>query len=180
MRAESLGFPITFDVDGVAVLLVGDADDADAARKRLLLEEAGARVRAVAPDDFRADDCDGVRLVLLTRRDPAAAATVAAAARARGALVWCSDDPAGSDFAMPAIARLGPLRLAISTGGGSPSLASRLRALLEAQLGDTFARFVTALAARRRQGDVAARRADLDGFDLELRARYPDWFTRLP
>jgi siroheme synthase (precorrin-2 oxidase/ferrochelatase) len=177
MRADSLGFPLLFDVDGHAVLLVADAGDADAARKSALLTAAGAQVRTVTPDAFADADCDGARLVLCIRRDPALAARVAAAARARGVLVWCSDDPARSDVTMPAIARVGPLTIAIATGGASPSLASRLRARIEEQLGDTFARFVTALGARRRAGDIQSRRADLDGFDLELRPRYPDWFT---
>jgi siroheme synthase (precorrin-2 oxidase/ferrochelatase) len=174
MRADAFGFPITLDVEGADVLLVG-ADD-DAARKRDLLLAAGARVRVVTPAAFVDADCAGARLVLLTAREPALAANVARAARAQGALVWCSDDPARSDLAMPAIAQLGPFRLAIATAGRSPSLASRLRARLEEQLGETFARFVTALGERRPGGDVAARRADLDGFDLEVRARYPDWF----
>jgi siroheme synthase (precorrin-2 oxidase/ferrochelatase) len=178
MRADSLGFPITLDVDGAAVLVVGDSDDADAERKRRLLEEAGAQVRQVAPAHFRDEDCDGARLVLLTRRDRAIATRVAAAARARGALVWCSDEPAACDLAMPAIARLGPLTIAIATSGGSPGLASRLRVRFEEALGETFARFVTALGERRPTQDVAARRADLDGFSLDVRVGYPDWFTK--
>jgi siroheme synthase (precorrin-2 oxidase/ferrochelatase) len=78
---------------------------------------------------------------------------------------------------MPAIARLGPVTIAVATSGASPSLASRLRARIEEQLGETFARFAAALGARRKGGDIASRRADLDGFELEIRARYPDWFT---
>jgi precorrin-2 dehydrogenase/sirohydrochlorin ferrochelatase len=176
MRADSLGFPLTFDVAGRPVLIIGDAGDVDGAKKRALLEAAGAQVRALAPDDFTDADCDGACLVLVVKRDPAVAARVAAAARARGVLVWCSDDPGRSDVAMPAIARLGPLTIAIATAGASPSLASRLRALLEERLGAPFARFVTALGERRRAGDLASRRADLDGLELELRVRYPDWF----
>lgn len=178
MRAESLGFPLTFDVEGATVLLVGapDAGDDDAARKRALLVDSGARVRQVAPDAFVDGDVDGARLVLVTTREPALAARVAQAARARHAIVWCSDDPAQSDVAMPAIARLDPLRIAISTGGASPSLAGRLRALFEAQLGARFGRFVVALAERRKQHDATARRADLDDLQLTFSTRYPAWF----
>lgn len=175
MRAESLGFPLTFDVDGMTVLLVGAADDVDAARKRALLEQSGALVRQVAPAAFTDGDVDGARLVLSTTREPELAARVAKAARARHAIVWCSDDPAQSDVAMPAIAQLGPMRIAISTGGASPSLAGRLRALFEAQLGARFGRFVAALAERRKLKDADARRADLDGLELELKVRYPPW-----
>jgi siroheme synthase (precorrin-2 oxidase/ferrochelatase) len=174
MRVDAPGFSITLDVEGHPVLVVGD--DADAARKRALLEDAGARVTQLAPAAFADDAVDGARLVLLSVREPALAARVSAAARARNVPVWCSDDPARSDFAMPAIAQLGNVRFAISTAGGSPSLAGRLRALFEQQLGERFAAFGRALASRRPARTVEERRADLDGFELELRARYPEWF----
>src|SRR5882724_9556731 len=109
MRGDAPGFPINFDVDGQVVLVVGDDDDA--ARKRELCEEAGARVTQLAPGAFSDGAVDGARLVLLTTREPALAERVSAAARARGVLVWCSDDPGRSDLAMPAIARLGTARI---------------------------------------------------------------------
>jgi siroheme synthase-like protein len=183
MRAESLGLPITLDLEGARVLLVGD--DEDATRKLALLRDAGADVVQVAPASFADDDADGARVVMLTAHDFALAVRVAAAARARGALVWCSDAPEHSDFAMPAVARLGQARFAIATGGGSPALAARIRVAVEEQLGDAFGRFVAALAdlrarVQREEPDFERRRARLtealDGFALELRARYPDWF----
>jgi siroheme synthase (precorrin-2 oxidase/ferrochelatase) len=175
MRGDAIGFAITLDVEGQAVLVVGD--DADAARKRALLEDAGARVTQVASAEFVDEHVDEQRLVLLSVREPALAARVSAAARARSVPVWCSDDPARSDFAMPAIAQLGPARIAISTAGGSPALAGKLRALFENQLGERFAEFARALARRRAGNTIEQRRADVDGFELELRVRYPDWFA---
>ncbi|HEY1587663.1 MAG TPA: NAD(P)-dependent oxidoreductase [Polyangia bacterium] len=174
MRGDAVGFAITLDVEGQAVVVIGD--DADAARKRALLEDAGARVTQLAPDAFADAAVDGARLVLLSARDAVLAARVSAAARARGVPVWCSDDPARSDFAMPAIASLGPVRIAVSTSGGSPTLAGKLRAIFEKQLGERFADFARALARRRSAHTIDERRADVDGFDLDVSARYPDWF----
>jgi siroheme synthase (precorrin-2 oxidase/ferrochelatase) len=176
MRGEAVGFAVTLDVEGQAVLVVGD--DADAARKKALLEDAGARVTQIAADEFVDAAVDGTRLVLCSVREPALATRVSAAARARGVPVWCSDDPERSDFAMPAVAQLGPVRLTVSTSGGSPTLAGKLRAIFEKQLGERFADFGRALARRRGGHTVNERRSDLDGFDLELRAEYPDWFNR--
>jgi siroheme synthase (precorrin-2 oxidase/ferrochelatase) len=176
MRGDAIGFAITLDVEGQAVLVVGD--DADAARKRALLEDAGARVTQLRAADFAESAVDGARLVLLSVRDAALAGRVSAAARARGVPVWCSDDPERSDFAMPAVAQLGPVRLTVSTSGGSPTLAGKLRAIFEKQLGERFADFGRALARRRGGHTVDERRSDLDGFDLEIRAEYPDWFNR--
>jgi precorrin-2 dehydrogenase/sirohydrochlorin ferrochelatase len=174
MRLDAPGFPINFDVDGQPVVVIGNDDDAR--RKCALLQDAGARVTQLPPDAFDETTLAGARLVLLTVRDPSLAARVSAAARARGVLAWCSDNPGCSDFAMPAIAQLGPARLAISTAGGSPSLAARLRALFEAQLGDRFAAFARALAARRPDRSIDERRADLDGFDVHIEVKYPGWW----
>jgi siroheme synthase-like protein len=184
MRADDRGFPITLDLSGARALLVGTDDDAT--RKRSLLEDAGAIVSQVAPAAFTDAAADGARVVLYTGHDPALSARIFAAAHARGALCWCADAPEHSDFAMPAVARLGQARFAIATGGGAPALASRLRATVEEQLGDEFATFVTALAELRtrvqsEEPDFARRRdrltSALEGFTLEIRAHYPDWFT---
>ena len=174
MRGDAIGFAITLDVEGKAVLVVGS--DADAARKRALLEDAGAAVTQLDPDEFTDASVDGARLVLLSVRDAALAARVSAAARARAVPVWCSDDPARSDFAMPAVAQLGPARIAVATAGASPTLAGKLRATFERQLGERFAEFVRALGKRRAAHSTDERRADVDGFELEMRVRYPEWF----
>ncbi|HXU70279.1 MAG TPA: NAD(P)-dependent oxidoreductase [Polyangia bacterium] len=174
MRGEAIGFAVTLDVEGQLVVVVGD--DADAARKRALLEDAGARVTQVGAGEFVDALVDGARVVLCSVREPEVAARVSEAARARAVPVWCSDDPERSDFAMPAIAALGPVRIAVSTSGGSPTLAGKLRAIFEKQLGERFADFGRALGRRRATRTMEERRSDLDGFELELTARYPDWF----
>jgi siroheme synthase-like protein len=56
---------------------------------------------------------------------------VAEAARAHGTLVYVQDRPTLSDLSMPALARRGPLQLAVSTEGLAPALARRLRQELE-------------------------------------------------
>ena len=185
MRIEARGLPISLDLEGQKVLLVGKCD-AETARKREFCIEAGATVQA--EQKFSAADLDGAQLVLLAERDPKLAAKVHTAARKAGVLCWCADDPVHSDFAFPAIARIGDARLAISTAGRSPALAARMRETFEAQLGERFARFVAGLgehrAATRKEPPEARRRARrelaLDGFRLELRVSYPDWFTSPP
>jgi siroheme synthase-like protein len=179
------GFPVTLELQGARVLVVGEvpAADAEAQRKVTLLREAGATVDE--RDAFDAALLDGARVVVVFARDPALAKKVHAAARKKGVLCWCADDPAHSDFTMPAIARLGAARIAISTAGGSPGLSARLRETFEAALDGEFARFVDELAGLRErlktsEPDPARRRAELtralDGFEVELKVRYPGWF----
>jgi precorrin-2 dehydrogenase/sirohydrochlorin ferrochelatase len=55
--------------------------------------------------------------------------------------VWVNavDDPPNCDFIMPAVVRKGNITIAISTGGGSPAAARKLREELERLLGDEYA-----------------------------------------
>jgi siroheme synthase (precorrin-2 oxidase/ferrochelatase) len=89
---------------------------------------------------------------------------------------------------MPALARLGRARIAVTTGGAAPALAGRLRAAFERDLGPEFAAFVDRLAAardqlRRSEPDESKRRSALralvDGFDVTIGVAYPDGGERL-
>src|SRR5688500_3200733 len=104
--------PVSLYLERRAVLLVGDGPLADERAARL--DAAGASARRVGAAAYRAEDCAGTFLVLAATGDPALDRRIAADARARGALAYAQDQPAVSDLAMPAIARRGPLTLAIS------------------------------------------------------------------
>lgn len=178
-------FPVTLELNDARVLAIGDPGDEESKRKLLLLREAGATVDERGT--FDAKLLDGARVVVVFEHDPALAAKVHKAARKKGVLCWCVDDPAHSDFTMPGIARLGAARIAISTAGASPALSSRLREIFEETLGDDFARFVDELQTIRErlkaeEPDPVRRRAELqravDGFELEVKARYPGWFRK--
>lgn len=52
-------------------------------------------------------------------------------AKANGCMVYAPDNPAKSDFILPAVAKVGEVRIAISTGGKSPAMASVLRQRIE-------------------------------------------------
>lgn len=60
---------------------------------------------------------------------------LADAGRSSGSLVCVVDAPRLNDFNMPAIARLGPVRVAISSGGKSPAVVKILRKRIEAMIG---------------------------------------------
>ncbi|MBM3897645.1 MAG: bifunctional precorrin-2 dehydrogenase/sirohydrochlorin ferrochelatase [Thaumarchaeota archaeon] len=52
-------------------------------------------------------------------------------AKSLGAIVCVVDTPELCDFAMPAIAKVGKIRIGITTGGGSPIIAKLLRQRIE-------------------------------------------------
>ncbi|MET0146294.1 MAG: NAD(P)-dependent oxidoreductase [Ilumatobacteraceae bacterium] len=159
----SFTYPVVLDLTDVAVLVVGAGPIA--ARKVSGLAAAGARVVVVAPDvshalDRRAvaelrqrpyerADLTGVRLVVTATGDAALDADVAADATAAGIWVNAADQPADCTFILPAIARNGPLSVAVSTGGASPALARRLRDRVAALLTDDVVALAADLAAQR-------------------------------
>ncbi len=74
-----------------------------------------------------AEDLAGMRLVFATTNDAAENVRIAALCAADGIPVNVADDPARSDFHVPAVARTDELTAAFSTGGNSPALAARIR-----------------------------------------------------
>ena len=53
------------------------------------------------------------------------------AAKPWGCMVYSVDNPAQSDFILPAIAKVGDVKVAVSTGGKSPAMARMLRQRIE-------------------------------------------------
>lgn len=200
MRRESVGLQVSLDVEGKRALVIGGGPEAADKTERLL--DAGAWVTVVAPiagpavarmgaegrvhlvrREFLPGDVNAADVVLVCLPDPALARRVAEAADQVGAAFWAADDPEPSHLAMPALARLGRARIAISTGGAAPALASKLREALERDLGSTFAAFVDRLGAERERilaevPDQEERRrllrALVEGFEVKVEVKYPE------
>jgi len=107
---------------------------------------------------FQPSDLDGSFLVIAATGVDAVNESVFREADARGILCNAVDEPERCHFYCPAVVRRGPLQIAISTGGLSPSLASRLRRELEEQFGPEYERWIEELGVLRRQ--AFARRTD--------------------
>ena len=175
--ARTFEYPVALDVTGVTVLVVGAGPVA--ARKVAGLAAAGALVRVVAPDvsdaldrslvvelrerPYEPADLDGVRLVVTATGIAAVDADVAADATAAGLWVNAADQPADCTFILPAIARNGPLSIAVSTGGTSPALARRLRDRAGELLTDEVVALALELADRR--AEVRAAGASTEDVD---------------
>jgi len=161
-------FQINLDVQDRLCLVVGGEEEAAEKVGRLL--EAGAKVTVISPtltDDlkklaasakilhrgrrFRTSDVDGgVWLVINTLRDDQVLTRdLFALAKQKSFLVCSSDQPEYSNFTMSALVARGPLRIAISTSGVSPALASRLRQDLEPIFDERFEVFLEYLDAYR-------------------------------
>jgi precorrin-2 dehydrogenase/sirohydrochlorin ferrochelatase len=171
-------YPVTLDLERRPCLVVGGGAVAEG--KVIGLLEAGARVTVLSPTlserllalasdgqfrwqprEFTDGDTEAFFLVIGATDDAAVNRAVAADARGRGALVNCADDAAGSDFILPALLRRGPLTVAVSTGGASPTMACLVRDELDATLSGDYARLTEVVAEVRRT--LRDRGLSLDG-----------------
>jgi siroheme synthase-like protein len=177
-------YPVSLDLNDVPVLVVGAGSVA--ARKVEGLSAAGAVVHVVAPQvspamesavldghvarlrmrPFESADLDGVRLVITATGVPEVDAAVAAAAAAAGIWVNAADRPDDCTFILPAIARNGPLTIAVSTDGSSPALAGYVRDRAAALITDD----VVELADRLRRERTAIKATGASTEDHDWRA----------
>jgi precorrin-2 dehydrogenase/sirohydrochlorin ferrochelatase len=68
---------------------------------------------------------------LAVTNDPELNAQLVKTAKSAGCLVYSVDNPALSDFILPAIAKVGDVKIAVSTSGKSPAMARELRQRIE-------------------------------------------------
>jgi precorrin-2 dehydrogenase/sirohydrochlorin ferrochelatase len=194
------GFPLSLDVRGWPVLVVGG--DEEAAEKTQRLLEAGAKVTVISPTlhetlkqlaasakvihrgrHFRESDPENAILVLNTvRGDKEFSQSLLALARQKKFLLWSVDQPEASTVTMPAVVACGHVRVAINTSGMAPALSGFIKEDLERIFGEEFAAFVDWLGQLREQAkanepDVEKRRVllreALDGFRLLGKVQYP-------
>ena len=137
-------YPIFLDVSGKRVLVVGAGDVA--LRKIEALLECAAKVAVVAPETcdgvdelarrasidlfrrkFQPDDIEGAALAIAATSDESVNRSVSVICRSRGVPCNVVDVPELCDFHVPSVVRRGGITVAISTGGGCPAFAGRLR-----------------------------------------------------
>lgn len=159
------GYPIVVRLAGRRVLVVGGG--AIALRKTSGLLAVGAAVTVVSPelvDGFRSidgvvlverryasSDLDGAWLVVAATDDPAVQQQIFDDGERAGVFVNAVDDPDRCSFILPAVVRRGPVVVAVSTQGRSPSLAGHLRDLLGDAIPSDIERLAADLAEQRRE-----------------------------
>ncbi len=96
-----------------------------------------------------ATDLEGVFMAIAATGDTDANIAVYEDAERRAMLVNVVDVPPLCNFILPAIVRSGPLAIAISTAGASPTLAKRIKREIAAQFGEHYARLAVLLNEAR-------------------------------
>ena len=182
-------YPVSLNLIGRKCVVIGARDDREAIDKEAALREAGADVLWI--DDVTAVQDADLRdafFVISTPQDESLSRRLRALADEHRFLLCCIDQPAYGFVAMAAIAKAGPVRIAISTTGLAPRVGKVLKEALQHAMDATFERFIDCLATqktrvKRKYSDPAdspiRRKAMIEaatGFTAEIAFSYPEWF----
>jgi len=152
--------PLFFDLAERTVLVAGQGGAAD--RRAALAWAAGATVRRV--ETVEIEDLKDVVVAFVATGDAETDRVAAETIRETRVPLNVADRPALSDFIMPAIIDRNEVVVAVSTGGASPTLATMLRARIEALLPERIGALAKLAASFRGQvkgllSDSSVRRA---------------------
>lgn len=162
-------YPIFLKANNFRILIVGGGEVAQEKLTFLFKSSPDAKVRVVA-DFYRRDtlallkgkdatvitkkydktDLEGVLMVIAATNYREVNEQVYRDAKAQGILVNVADTPELCDFYMGGIVTKGNVKIGISTNGKSPTLAKRLRQLLEEALPEEIDELAANLNAYRK------------------------------
>ena len=159
-------YPIFVSGDRVRCGVVGGGTVAE--RKVRTLLETGAKVRVISPKltpalvrmaarrefewhkaKYKSVFLGGLDLVFGATNDPAVNARIFRDALRRRLLVNIVDDPEHCSFIVPATCRKGNIQVAVSTGGGAPMIAGKIRSDILGVLGGAYPPLVAWLKSHR-------------------------------
>lgn len=150
---DNLYYPIFVDLRGRTVVVVGGG--MVAWRKIEPLVHSGARVKVIAPliideiaraegvetirRSYASGDLTGACLAIAATDDEETNASVSRDAARQAVFCNVVDRPELCSFIVPSVIEKGPIKIAISTGGVSPSLSKKMRTELGKLIGDEYA-----------------------------------------
>ena len=159
-------YPLFADVEGRLCVVIGGGLIAQ--RKTTTLLGYGARVTVISPAitrrlaayakdgkiryvarRFRPADLQGAWLVYASTNDQRINELVFRSATARRIWTNVVDQKPLCSFIAPAILRRGPLTVAVSTGGASPSIAKQVRSEIGRMIGAEYTPMLSLLASLR-------------------------------
>lgn len=113
----------------------------------------------IVQKSFAPEDLDGINFVVAATNNPELNKLIKSEANKRGLLVNIADKPELCDFYLGSIVKKGDLKVAISTNGKSPTIAKRLKEVLNEALPDDIDATLQQMQALRNilQGDFASR-----------------------
>lgn len=159
-------YPVNLQITNRLCIVIGGGGVA--LRKVRSLLQGNARVRVISPAlepellvlveeqpiewlkrEYVEGDLHGAFLVFAVTNDRTVQNRIMKEADRTAVLLNSADDPHGSDFHVPAHFRRGKMLITVSTGGGSPALAKKIREQLEEIIGPEYEAVVDLLGLVR-------------------------------
>jgi siroheme synthase-like protein len=186
-------YPLFLKLDGRRCVVVGGGPIA--AQKARELVASGARVRVISPEldeqawsemreaiewiprPFENGDCEGAIIVISATADDAVDAAVVADGHRFQALVNTVDVIHRCDFYAGSVVRRGPITVAISSSGASPSVAVTIRKSIERLLPEALPLVVETLG--RRRPELLAAHPDFSARAIKLNRAIAQAFEKL-
>ena len=119
---------------------------------------------------YQSSDIDGADIVFAAVNDESVSRQVSSDAKAKGKLVNAADKPLLCDFYLGSIVQKGNLKIAISTNGKSPTIAKRVKELLNETLPDEIDELLSNMQLIRNKmgGDFAEKVKQLNEITKKL------------
>lgn len=186
-------FPVFLKLETLRLLIIGGGNvaleklqavlrNAPDTRIKLVAKEIRPQVRELAATEahlvleeraYVPEDLDDADIVLVAVNNVELAEAIHRDARARGLMVNVADTPAHCDFYLGATVKKGNLKIAISTNGRSPTIAKRLREVLDDALPEEMDGLLDNMhrLRERMKGDFAEKVRRLDRLTGSLAAK---------
>ena len=147
-------FPVFFKLNQVRVLIIGGGyvgmeklqaiiSNSPSAAITLVATQISAEIKELAKQHssitliekpYKISDFDNIDLAIVAINDSVLSSQIAFDAKKRGILVNVADKPYLCDFYLGSIVQKGNLKIAISTNGKSPTIAKRIKEVLNETL----------------------------------------------
>ncbi|MEY4905189.1 MAG: hypothetical protein RLZZ292_3004 [Bacteroidota bacterium] len=190
MQDTNLLFPIFLKLEELPVLLIGGGyvahekleamlGNAPKTNITLVATQISAIIKEMAIEfpnltllerPYETTDLGVATLIIVAINDVARSAEIRTEAKALGKLINVADKPARCDFYLSSIVKKGNLKIAISTNGKSPTLAKRIKEVLNDILPEEVNALMDNLGAIRDQlkGDFAHKVKELNKITSSL------------
>lgn len=149
-------FPVFLKLESLSLLIVGGGSVAREKLNVVLQNAPATRIRLVATHisnpikrlaarnnmirlierPYLSTDLDGIDIVISAINDISASEQVRRDAREKGKLLNAADKPELCDFYLGSVVQKGSLKIAISTNGKSPTMAKRIKEVLNETIPD--------------------------------------------
>ncbi len=155
MESKNNLYPIFLCLDKLNVLIVGGGNVGLEKVTNLLKCSPEANVKLIAPDvlteikdqlfypnfsieerSFEEADLNGIQLIIIATENAVLNAEIKALAATKNILANVADTPALCDFYLGSIVQKGNLKIGISTNGKSPTVAKRMKEVLNESIPD--------------------------------------------